>query len=232
MTLTSWPNQPAVPSTVRDWLGYPQLRNDQTNPTLQTPEVFIHSRSLGEAGETSETAFPYLVYRRSHSAAVDKEPYPQGYTVPSFQLFDGTSDPKEHLARFESQCGDTAANWKLLLRQFPSSLTKTAFTWYTNGAPGSVSSWELISYLFCKGFHAIKKSVTIEDLRRCRQERKTKFSDSISRFRTLAHQRQSPLEKRAMLPFEARGFKWVRYRVLNPASSRVSKDPELDEAEP
>ncbi len=27
-------------------------------------------------------------------------------------------DPKEHLARFESQCGDTAANWKLLLRPF------------------------------------------------------------------------------------------------------------------
>lgn len=36
-----------------------------------------------------------------------------------------------------------------------------------------------MSDLFFKRFHAIKKSVTIEDLRRCRQERKTKFEDKI-----------------------------------------------------
>lgn len=90
MTWTSWPNQP-VPSTVRDFLGDPQLRNDQTNPTLQTPEqleVFIQG-VLAKQDKLQKQ--PYLVYRRSHSAAVDKEPYPQGYTVPSWKLFDGRS---------------------------------------------------------------------------------------------------------------------------------------------
>lgn len=65
-----------------------------------------------------------LGYRRPYPPEIDLEPYPIGYSLPAFQLFDGTTDLKEHLARFESQCGDTIRNWRLWLRQFPSSLTK------------------------------------------------------------------------------------------------------------
>lgn len=72
-----------------------------------------------------------------------------------------------------------------------------------------------MSDLFCKRFHAIKKSVTIEDLRRCRQERKTKFEDSLSRFRTLALQLGESIVEDKLVPICIRGLNIeLRYALI------------------
>ena len=62
-----------------------------------------------------------------------KKAFPRYYVPTKFETFDGTGDPKEHiahfeyLAKFQTQCVDIAQHEKLLLKQFPSSLRRKAF---------------------------------------------------------------------------------------------------------
>jgi len=70
-------------------------------------------------------------------------PYPQRYKIPDFTLFsgDGEVSAMEHITRFTQQCREASDHDFLKLRMFASSLTKTAFNWYVNLAPGSVPDW-------------------------------------------------------------------------------------------
>lgn len=61
-----------------------------------------------------------------------------------FFTFDGTGDLKEHiahfehLAKFQTQCVDIAQHEKLLIKQFPSSLRRKAFRWFSRLKAGSI----------------------------------------------------------------------------------------------
>jgi hypothetical protein len=59
---------------------------------------------------------------RPYPSHHDLVPYPLGYVVPKFVMFNGSGNPEEHLAHFRVSCGDTANNPSLLLRQFNRSL--------------------------------------------------------------------------------------------------------------
>lgn len=90
--------------------------------------------------------------------------------------------------KFQTQCVDTVQNPKLIIRQFRSSLTKVAFTWFSRLEPESLKSWKQLCRLFCKRFDAIRKEVTLDDLRRCRQEKDEFFATFLERFRTVVMQ--------------------------------------------
>lgn len=79
-------------------------------------------------------------YRSPYPPYHDMLPYPPGYQIPPFSMFDG--GPKRHLSHFITAYRDTATNGSLLLRQFPLSLDGPAYEWYDNLRPGSISSWK------------------------------------------------------------------------------------------
>ncbi|KAL0915966.1 hypothetical protein M5K25_013439 [Dendrobium thyrsiflorum] len=56
--------------------------------------------------------------------------YPKGYFVLKFNTFNGTNNPKQHLAQFKVTYGNTGGVDILLFPQFISNLTATAFEWY------------------------------------------------------------------------------------------------------
>lgn len=60
----------------------------------------------------------------SHSDNVQRgRPYPVQYPKsPQYKVFDGTVNPKQHLAQFRASCCNAGGNDALLLRQFVSSL--------------------------------------------------------------------------------------------------------------
>lgn len=57
-----------------------------------------------------------------HPPEVYDSPFPEGYQLPRFVQYRGFGDPREHIRRFLRQCGPTAGNSALCLRQFPLSL--------------------------------------------------------------------------------------------------------------
>ncbi|XP_050890358.1 uncharacterized protein LOC127095756 [Lathyrus oleraceus] len=68
---------------------------------------------------------------------------PRGMKVPKYTKFGRESgEPTiEHVARYLTESGDLANNECLRVKNFPSSLTKAAFTWFTSLASSSIDSW-------------------------------------------------------------------------------------------
>ncbi|RYQ89003.1 hypothetical protein Ahy_B09g095875 [Arachis hypogaea] len=47
----------------------------------------------------------------------------------------------EHVARYLVEIGNLANDESLKMKFFPSSLTKNAFTWFSNLRPNSITTW-------------------------------------------------------------------------------------------
>ncbi|XP_050895348.1 uncharacterized protein LOC127101967 [Lathyrus oleraceus] len=76
---------------------------------------------------------------------------PRGMKVPKYTKFGGESGEStiEHIARYLTESRDLAHNECLRVKNFPFSLTKVAFTWFTSLAPSSIDSWAKLE----KNFH-------------------------------------------------------------------------------
>ncbi|XP_028548060.1 uncharacterized protein LOC114578763 [Dendrobium catenatum] len=101
---------------------------------------------------------------RPYPAEYDQVPYPKGYSVPKFNIFDGNKNPRQHLAQFKATCGNTGGNDALLFRQFVSSLSGTTFEWYAELPNDSLKTFMELEALFVKRFASAKENTTIADL--------------------------------------------------------------------
>ncbi|KAH7855354.1 hypothetical protein Vadar_023999 [Vaccinium darrowii] len=79
---------------------------------------------------------------------VEQTPFPLGYNLPNFSIYEGHGDPEKHIKLFLRQCGRTAQNQALCLRQFPLSLDGIAFDWYCSLDGFVVPSWEAMKGAF------------------------------------------------------------------------------------
>ena len=70
---------------------------------------------------------PSYRYRKPYPAWIDSVPFPPGYVMPSFCMFNALGNPEQDLAHFLSRCGETSKNGALCLRQFVQSLEGDAF---------------------------------------------------------------------------------------------------------
>lgn len=68
---------------------------------------------------------------------------PRGWKPPKYTKFGGESGELtvEHIARYLTESGDMANNESFRIKNFPSSLTKAAFTWFTTLPANSIDSW-------------------------------------------------------------------------------------------
>lgn len=129
--------QPYVPAA-QATAPPPAQSGSSTSAQFVTKEKLDEKLSLKNpknAGTIQPYHSPYPPYH-------DTVPYPPGYQIPQFSMFDGRGCPKRHLSHFITACRDTATNGSLLLRQFPLSLDGPAYEWYDNLRPGSISSWK------------------------------------------------------------------------------------------
>ncbi|KAH7836484.1 hypothetical protein Vadar_001965 [Vaccinium darrowii] len=79
---------------------------------------------------------------------VEQTPFPLGYNLPNFSIYERHGDPEKHIKLFLRQCGRTTQNQALCLRQFPLSLDGIAFDWYCSLDGFVVPSWEAMKSAF------------------------------------------------------------------------------------
>ncbi|XP_020685009.1 uncharacterized protein LOC110101440 [Dendrobium catenatum] len=101
---------------------------------------------------------------RPYPEEFDSVPYPKGFVPPSFKNFDGTGNPKQHLAHFRASCCNAGGSDALLFRQFVSSLSWIAFDWYAELPNGSVHTFNDLEAMFVKRFAGAKHHITVGDL--------------------------------------------------------------------
>lgn len=96
-------------------------------------------------------------------------PFPEHFKPPTFQTYDGLSDPLDHLAMFHARMlfyADILSD-PILCRTFPSTLTNSALRWFFNLPPFSINSFYDLS---CKFLQHHKTSSTTQHYKRTRDQ--------------------------------------------------------------
>ena len=88
---------------------------------------------------------------------LDYEP-PRGFVIPSFAMYDGSSDPYDHMLHFNQAMILNAGNDRLLCRVFPASLKGPALAWFHKLPRGSLNSFgelwaAFVSQYLCSDRH-------------------------------------------------------------------------------
>ena len=69
---------------------------------------------------------------------LDYEP-PRGFVIPPFAMYDGSSDPYDHMLHFNQAMILNAGNDRLLCKVFPASLKGPALAWFHKLPRGSLN---------------------------------------------------------------------------------------------
>ena len=66
---------------------------------------------------------------------------PHGFSIPSFAMYDGSSDPYDHMLHFNQAMILNAEDDRLLCKVFPTSLKGSALAWFHKLMRGSINSF-------------------------------------------------------------------------------------------
>ncbi|XP_050875138.1 uncharacterized protein LOC127078750 [Lathyrus oleraceus] len=112
---------------------------------------------------------------------------PRGTSVPKYTKFGGEYGEStiEHIARYLTEFGDLAHNECLRVKNFPSSLTKVAFTWFTSLAPNSIDSWTKLEKKFYEQFYEGHCKISLAELSSIKRRFVESIDDYRNRFRSL-----------------------------------------------
>ncbi|KAI0528965.1 hypothetical protein KFK09_001509 [Dendrobium nobile] len=123
---------------------------------------------------------------RPYPEEYDLVHYPKGFVPPSFKVFSGLENPRQHLAHFRASCCNAGGSDALLFRQFVSSLSGIAFEWYADLPNGSMKTFTELEGLFLKRFSGAQQRVTVGDLVIEKQKSDEPLVDYILRWRNLS----------------------------------------------
>ncbi|MQL89747.1 hypothetical protein Taro_022322 [Colocasia esculenta] len=99
------------------------------------------------------------------------------------QKFDGQGSPNEHLAYYITAMGELAFDESYLLRYFATSLTGTAFQWYSRLRPNSIVDWADLQKKFIDRFQTAERKVSLAELCSLKQRKGETALDFIKRWR-------------------------------------------------
>ncbi|KAI0493920.1 hypothetical protein KFK09_024047 [Dendrobium nobile] len=176
---------------------------------------------------------------RPYPEEFDSVPYPKGFVPPSFKNFDGTGNPKQHLAHFRASSYNAGGSDALLFRQFVSSLSGIAFDWYAKLPNGSIHTLNDLEAMFVKRFAGAKHHITVGDLVVETQKPEENLVDYILRWRNLSMRCEPQLQEQHAIEillknihgpvaFLLKGFKIKTFeKLLNKASNLQEEASQL-----
>ena len=112
-----------------------------------TAPPFLHARYPPGALLVSHAALYPLIQGPYHMLSsplgqhiFDYEP-PRGFVIPLFAMYDGSSDPYDHMLHFNQAMILNAEDDRLLCKVFPASLKGPALAWFHKLPRGSINSF-------------------------------------------------------------------------------------------
>ena len=82
---------------------------------------------------------------------------PRRFTMPTFRLYDGTTDPVDHIKGYKQLMAIETMDEKLICKLFPTSLTGPASTWFQDLKPRSIPNFDTLSRVFISQYFCSRK---------------------------------------------------------------------------
>ena len=172
-----------LPNPLKSPSQIPILDNTPTAPSTNFNEALNQFReellksleeSLGVQIKPSRTT-----YRKPYPSHFDFMKAPDGWRVPDFNKFSGddSKSTMEHINMFLAQLGEASAFDFMKVRNFPFSLTSTAFAWFTLLPSCSIGSWAELEEKFHNHFYSGAHETRLSHLASVRQGRDESVHD-------------------------------------------------------
>ena len=141
---------------------------------------------------------------------------PEKFKMPTFEKYDGTSNPMQHIEMFQGLMNKYVSNGSLMVQTFQASLNDAAMRWYTNHHINRKDSWEEVANTFIKHFKFnLDITITREDLERAELKRGETLKEYATRWRSMASQvMPEPPEHDLMKLFASILPQSIRSRIL------------------
>ena len=82
---------------------------------------------------------------------------PRRFTQPTFTMYNGQTDPVEHVSHFNQRMVVHSKNEALMCKVFPSSLGPVAMRWFDGLVAGSINSFKELTQAFRSRFITCSK---------------------------------------------------------------------------
>jgi len=125
---------------------------------------------------------------------------PHKFKVPKYRLYDGTTDPHQHVSGFIMDSHHFLYDQALLVHLFQRSLEGDALKWFTSLSASELSSFDVVAERFAAHFsYLVGQSPTLCDLVSEKMKPDEDFIAFANRWRTMAAQSEvAILEKQAV----------------------------------
>ena len=119
---------------------------------------------------------------------LDYEP-PRGFVIPPFAMYDGSSDPYNHMLHFNQAMILNAGDDRLLCKVFPASLKGSALAWFHKLPRGSINSFgELWAMFVSQYLCSVRQKGNISSLQAIFKREDESIQDFTRRFGPVVQQ--------------------------------------------
>ena len=88
------------------------------------------------------------ISRSPFTKGIDDATHPRRFNQPTFSLYDGHSDPVEHVSYYSQKMAIHSRDDALMCKIFPSSLGPTAMRWFNGLRANSIGSFKALTQAF------------------------------------------------------------------------------------
>ena len=92
------------------------------------------------------------ISKSSFTRGIEKEKLPKRFHQPMFAMYNGRTDPVEHVSQFKQKMAIHSQDKALMCRVFPSSLGSMPMRWFDGLRTNSISSFKKLTQSFCSRF--------------------------------------------------------------------------------
>ncbi|XP_016164499.1 uncharacterized protein LOC107607021 [Arachis ipaensis] len=122
----------------------------------------------------------------------------------------------EHVARYLVEIGNLANDENLKIIFFPSSLTKNAFTWFSNLRPNSITTWNQLETAFHAQFYRGEMNVAVTDLVALKRQDGETIDDYMIHFKNVRSTCYVSLPENEVVKIAIMGLGfYMRRKLLN-----------------
>ena len=151
------PSSSDVSSNDEEDTIYKQRSRTPPSESFSCEEEYLHKRkcmSPSRKGVGTDVMKKVLsqISKSPFTQGIEKAKLPRHFHQPTFAMYNGQTDPVEHINQFKQKMAIHSQDETLLCRVFPSSLGSMLMKWFDGLRTNSINSFKKLTQSFCSRF--------------------------------------------------------------------------------